>query len=89
MKREDDIKWLRAIIKSFEEKNWLKMATSTDLATYVVDCGFRPTQKTTHMVTAITEALELLGFMKNNKIAVKSEDLELLEEKLRGLIIKE
>lgn len=54
------VKELREIIARFENENWIKMATSTDLAKYIVSRGFCPSDETKRYMRCLKKISTIL-----------------------------
>ena len=88
--RKEMIERLKMLLFHFENKNWLKMKTTSDLAAYIVDRGFCPSVRAIAYQNGIREILELVNKYQDDEYniidkqgikAIRAKIYELIGEK--------
>lgn len=78
---------LTGIILGFEEKNWMKMKTTSDLAEHIVSVGFCPTKKASDYQSGIRELLRIVNhYVDDEYNIIDSDGINAIRQKIYSLI---
>ena len=84
MKVDNDVKDLYVVIRKFEKKNWLKMATTVDLAKEIVSEWCSPTKLVGYYSNSILQVIKKIH--ENRNVNDGCLDGDIVEEVLYDLV---
>lgn len=85
--KEQNIKLLKQIICDFENERWLKMATRTNLATYIVEKGFHPSTDVAYYKCAIAKVIkELIDLLEqSDNCGISTQETQNIIDMLKSI----